>query len=143
MQDKMTEAFNNQTRQLFEPMRKLNSLMLNNMEKMTQYQLEAMKRYSQMGTDRIRSATEIEDAESMRDFGTRQAEMMNELSQQMQEDARAMGEMSLQFKSEMEKLFSEAGQKMTDQANAAAKGEQQSGKSEQPAKSTSQGSRKS
>jgi len=142
MQDKMTEAFNNQTRQLFEPMRKLNSLMLNNMEKMTQYQLEAMKRYSQMGTDRIRSATEIEDAESMRDFGTRQAEMMNELSQQMQEDARTMGEMSLQFKSEMEKLFSEAGQKMTDQANAAAKGEQ-AGKSEQSAKSTSQGSRKS
>lgn len=142
MQDKMTEAFNNQTRQLFEPMRKLNSLMLNNMEKMTQYQLESMKRYSQMGTERIRSATEIEDAESMRDFGTRQAEMMNELSQQMQEDARAMGEMSLQFKSEMEKLFSEAGQKMTDQANAAAKGEQ-ADKSEQPAKSTSQGSRKS
>lgn len=111
MQDKMMDAFNAQTRQMFEPMRKMNSLMLNNMEKMTQYQLEAMKRYSQMGTERIRSATEINDAESLRDFGTKQAEMMNELSQQMQEDARVMSEMSLQFKSEMEKLFSEAGQK--------------------------------
>ena len=58
MQDKMMDAFNAQTRQMFEPMRKMNSLMLNNMEKMTQYQLEAMKRYSQMGTERIRSATE-------------------------------------------------------------------------------------
>ena len=113
MQDKMMDAFNAQTRQMFEPMRKMNSLMLNNMEKMTQYQLEAMKRYSQMGTERIRSATEINDAESLRDFGTKQAEMMNELSQQMQEDARVMSEMSLQFKSEMEKLFSEAGQKMS------------------------------
>ncbi|HAV44314.1 MAG TPA: phasin family protein, partial [Halomonas sp.] len=45
MQDKMMDAFNAQTRQMFEPMRKMNSLMLNNMEKMTQYQLEAMKRY--------------------------------------------------------------------------------------------------
>ncbi|MGV7445649.1 phasin family protein, partial [Mycobacterium kansasii] len=70
------DAFSTQTRQMFEPMRKMNSLMLNNMEKMTQYQLEAMKRYSQMGTERIRSATEIDDAESLRDFGTKQAEMM-------------------------------------------------------------------
>ena len=136
MQDKMMDAFNAQTRQMFEPMRKMNSLMLNNMEKMTQYQLEAMKRYSQMGTERIRSATEINDAESLRDFGTKQAEMMNELSQQMQEDARGMSEMSLQFKSEMEKLFSEAGQKMSEQVSATAKGEQ-------PAKASSQSSRKS
>ena len=135
MQDKMMDAFNAQTRQMFEPMRKMNSLMLNNMEKMTQYQLEAMKRYSQMGTERIRSATEINDAESLRDFGTKQAEMMNEL-QQMQEDARVMSEMSLQFKSEMEKLFSEAGQKMSEQVSATAKGEQ-------PAKASSQSSRKS
>ncbi|WP_404473887.1 phasin family protein [Vreelandella venusta] len=136
MQDKMMDAFNTQTRQMFEPMRKMNSLMLNNMEKLTQYQLEAMKRYSQMGTERIRSATEINDAESLRDFGTKQAEMMNELSQQMQEDARVMGEMSMQFKSEMEKLFNEAGQKMSEQATSAAKGEQ-------PAKASSQSSRKS
>ncbi|MCL5426304.1 phasin family protein [Halomonas sp. NPDC076908] len=136
MQDNMMDNFNAQTRQMFEPMRKINSLMLNNMEKMTQYQLEAMKRYSQMGTERIRSATEIQDAESLRDFGTKQAEMMNELSQQMQEDARVMSEMSLQFKSEMEKMFSEAGQQMSDKAKAAAKGEQ-------PAKASSQSSRKS
>ncbi|SDO02318.1 phasin family protein [Vreelandella arcis] len=139
MQDKMMDAFNAQTRQMFEPMRKMNSLMLNNMEKMTQYQLEAMKRYSQMGTERMRSATEIEDAEGLKDFGAQQAAMMNELSQQMQEDARVMSEMSLEFKSEMEKLFGEAGKQMADQANATAKGE----KSEQPAKASSQSSRKS
>lgn len=136
MQDKMMDAFNAQTRQMFEPMRKINSLMLNNMEKMTQYQLEAMKRYSQMGTERIRSATDVQDAESLRDFGAQQAAMMNELSQQMQEDARVMSEMSLEFKAEMEKLFGEAGKQMADQASSAAKGEQ-------PAKASSQSSRKS
>lgn len=136
MQDKMMDAFNAQTRQMFEPMRKINSLMLNNMEKMTQYQLEAMKRYSQMGTERLRSASDVEDAEGLRDFGAQQAAMMNELSQQMQEDARVMSEMSLEFKAEMEKLFGEAGKQMADQASSAAKGEQ-------PAKASSQSSRKS
>jgi len=136
MQDKMMDAFNTQTRQMFEPMRKVNSLMLNNMEKMTQYQLEAMKRYSQMGTDRMRSASEIDDADDLRDFAAKQAEMLNELSQQMQEDARTMGEMSMEFKTEMEKLFSEATQQMNDQVNTAA-----AKKDKAPAKSTSQASR--
>lgn len=136
MQDKMMDAFNTQTRQMFEPMRKVNSLMLNNMEKMTQYQLEAMKRYSQMGTDRMRSASEIDDADDLREFAAKQAEMLNELSQQMQEDAKTMGEMSMEFKTEMEKLFSEATQQMNDQVKTAA-----TKKDETPAKATSQASR--
>ena len=119
MQDKMIENFNEQTRQFFEPMRKLNSLMLDSMERMTEYQMESMKRYSQMGTERMRDATEVKDAEDLRDFGTRQAEMMNELSKQMLEDARALGEMSMQFKAELEKLYAESGQQLAEQAQQA------------------------
>lgn len=153
MQDKMMESFNEQTRQFFEPMRRLNSLLLGNMEKMTEYQLEAMKRYSQMGTERMRSATEIKDAEDLREFGTEQAQMMNELSQQMMEDAKALSEMSQAFKNELEQLFTETGQQMSEQARqagesakeatsgAAAKKEEASAKSEAPAKATSQASR--
>lgn len=119
MQDKTFDAFNEQTRQFFEPMRKLNSLMLQNMERVSEYQMESLKRYSQMGTERLRDATEITDAESLRDFGTRQAEMMNELSQQMLEDARTLGEMSLKFKAELEQLYTESGQAFAEQAGQA------------------------
>ncbi|MBD3897137.1 phasin family protein [Halomonas sp. ML-15] len=137
MQDKMFTAFNEQTRGFFEPMRKLNSLMLNNMEKMTQYQLESMKRYSQLGTERLRDASEIKDAEDIREFGTRQAEIMSELSNQMLEDARAMTELSMQFKSEMEQLFGEAAEKAAAQAEEATKA------TTTPAKASSQASKKS
>ncbi len=122
MQDKTFDDFNEQTRQFFEPMRKLNSLMLQNMERVSEYQMESLKRYSQMGTERLRDASEITDAESLRDFGTRQAEMMNELSQQMLEDARTLGEMSLQFKTELEKLYTESGQAWAEQAGQATQG---------------------
>ncbi|WP_299236127.1 phasin family protein [uncultured Halomonas sp.] len=132
MQDKMIENFNEQTRQLFEPMRKLNSLMLNNMEKLSQYQMESLKRYSQMGTERMRDASEVQDADSLRDFGARQAEMMNELSQQMMADAKALSEMSLEFKAEMEKLFTEQAKAMGEaakQTSAADSGEPAKAKS--------------
>ncbi|RAH37982.1 phasin family protein [Halomonas sp. SL1] len=146
MQDKTFDAFNEQTRQFFEPMRKLNSLMLQNMERVSEYQMESLKRYSQMGTERLRDATEVTDAESLRDFGTRQAEMMNALSQQMLEDARTLGEMSLQFKAELEQLYTESGQ-AAEAAKPAAAAKPTADKSEAaekpaPAKSTSQATRK-
>lgn len=145
MQDKMLDNFNQQTRRFFEPMRKLNSVMLGNMEKMTEYQLEAMKRYSQMGTERMRSASEIKDVRDLQEFGAQQAEIMRELSQQMMEDAQAMGEMSQQFRSELEKLFGEVSQQISEQAPAASAGakEEETGKADAPAKATSQASRKS
>lgn len=119
MQDKMIEAFNEQTRQFFEPMRKLNSLMLNNMEKLTQYQMESMKRYSQLGTERLRDASEVSDSDSLQAFSARQAEVMNQLSQQMLEDAKALSEMSLAFKAELETLFAEQA-KVVEQAQKGA-----------------------
>ena len=118
-QDQFFNAFTEQTRNFFEPMRKLNGLMLDNMEKMTQFQLESMKRYSQMGTERLRSASDIKSADDMRDFATRQSELMSELSQQMMDDARAMTELSLAFREELEKAFSDVGRQAMEQVNAA------------------------
>ncbi|WP_027966282.1 phasin family protein [Halomonas halocynthiae] len=113
MQNTMIDNLNDQTRQLFEPMRKLNSLMLSNMQRMTEYQMESMQRYSQMGTERMRdAAAQLSDKPAMSEQGVkalsaRQAEVMSELSQQLMEDANAFSEMNLQFKSELETLFLE------------------------------------
>lgn len=138
MQDKILDALNEQTRQLFEPVRKFNSLMLSNMEKLTQYQMESMKRYSQLGTERLRDASEVDDADDLRDFGTRQVEMINALSRQMLEDAQALSELSLQFKAELETLFAEAGLQAVSQAQQATTGEPAE---KAPAKASSQSSR--
>ncbi|MDT8895345.1 phasin family protein [Halomonas sp. I1] len=140
MQDKMIDAFNEQAREFFTPMRKLNTLMLDNMERVTQYQLDAMKRYSQMGSSRLRDAADVSDAEQFRDFGTRQVEMMTELSNQMLEDARAMSEMSLRFKSELEALYGESSQVMAESMSES--GAEAPKEATGPAKATSQASRK-
>lgn len=113
MQNRMIDNLNDQTRQLFEPMRKLNSLMLNNMQRMTEHQMETMRRYSQMGTERMRDATaQLSGKQDMSEQGfkalsSRQEAMMNELSQQLMDDAKAFSEMNLQFKAELETMFAE------------------------------------
>lgn len=146
-QDKTFNALAEQTRSFFEPMRKLNGLMLDNMEKMTQFQLDSMKRYSQLGTERMRAASEIRDAEDMRDFTTRQTELMSELSRQMMDDARTMTELSMEFRGELEKAFSDVSQKAfakagnaTQQASEAGKSTAESAKASSSSSSSSRGS---
>jgi len=101
-------AFADQTKNMYAPMRKLNALMVENMEKMTDFQIEALKSYSKMGVNQMKNATEVKDAESVRDFTAAQAELMSTLSKKVLEDAKSMADMSMEFKQEVEKIVEEA-----------------------------------
>lgn len=108
MQDKIMNAFTEQTKNMYAPMRKMNALMVENMEKMTDFQIEALKSYSKMGVNQLKNATEIKDAESVRDFTASQAELMSTLSKKVLEDAKSMADMTMEFKQEVEKIVEES-----------------------------------
>lgn len=108
MQDKVMNAFSEQTKNMYNPMRKINALLVENMEKMTDFQLEALKAYSQMGLTQMKQATSVKDADGVRDYSTSQAEMMSTLSKKVLEDAKTMADMSMEFKAEIEKIMEES-----------------------------------
>ena len=72
-----------------------------------------------------------------------QADMLNALSKQMLEDARAMADISLKFKSELEDMMAEAGQNAADQASENMKSASESAKASEPAKASSGGNQSS
>lgn len=125
MQEKMMNAFSEQTKNMYNPLRKINALLVENMEKMTDFQLEALKSYSHMGLSQMKQATEVKDADSVRDYSTSQAELMSALSKKVLEDAKTMADMSMEFKAEVEKILEEsraqAFNKAADETKAAAK----------------------
>jgi phasin family protein len=108
MQDKIMNAFADQSKNMYAPMRKLNALMVENMEKMADFQIEALKSYSKLGVNQLKNATEVKDAESVRDFSASQAELMSTLSKKVLEDAKSMADMSMEFKQEVEKIVEDA-----------------------------------
>ncbi|OPX55801.1 phasin family protein [Oceanospirillum multiglobuliferum] len=108
MQDKIMNAFSEQTKNMYAPMRKLNALMVENMEKMTEFQIEALKSYSKMGVNQLKNAAEVKDAESVRDFTAAQTELMSTLSKKVLEDAKSMADMTMEFKQEIEKIVEES-----------------------------------
>jgi len=113
-------AFTEQTKNMYAPMRKMNALMVENMEKMTDFQIEALKSYSKMGVNQLKNATEIKDAESVRDFTASQAELMSTLSKKVLEDAKSMADMTMEFKQEVEKIVEESRASATAAAAPAA-----------------------
>lgn len=125
IQEKVISAFTEQSKSLYGPLRKINSLLVENLEKTTEFQLDALKSYSRLGLSQLKQATEVKDADSVRDYSASQAELFSTLSKKVLEDAKTLADLSIQFKSEVEKVLEEsraqAFSKAAEETKAAAK----------------------
>lgn len=119
MQENILNAFAEQTKNLYSPMQKFSALFVGNMEKMTEFQLNAIKSYAEVGIDQMKKAAEIKDADSMRSFSSSQAEATTELNKKIMEDAKSLSEMATEFKGEVEAIMEEARGTATSAAAAA------------------------
>lgn len=107
MQDNILNAFAEQAKTMYAPMSKFNSLFVDNMEKMTEFQLNAIKSYADMGVEQLKQASEIKDAESMQAFTTAQAEAASSLNKKIMDDAKALSDMAMDFKAKVEGIMEE------------------------------------
>lgn len=108
MQDTILNAFSEQAKNLYAPMSKFNSLYVENMEKMTEFQLNSIKSYAELGLDQMKKASEVKDPESMRTYTAAQAETATALNKKIMEDAKTFSDMAMEFKGQVETLMEEA-----------------------------------
>ena len=113
MQENIMNAFAEQTKALYGPMVKLNQLLVDSMEKMTEFQLESVKSYSQIGLGQMRQAADIKDFETFRDYSQSHMEAANHINQKIMEDAKVLSQMSAEFKQEVEKIFQQMNERKT------------------------------
>lgn len=97
--------FNGDTQKMFEPWTKLNQAFLKNAETMTEFSLNTIKSYSEMGLENMRQVAGIDSAESAKAFGDKQAEMLNDISQKMLADAQRMSELGSTMQDEIMKVM--------------------------------------
>lgn len=121
MQENILNAFAEQAKSMYAPLSKFNSLFVENMEKMTEFQLNAIKTYAEMGMEQMKKAAEVQDADSMRHFTSAQAETASALNKKVMEDAKALSDMALEFKTQVEGLMEEARSTAAATATTAAK----------------------
>ena len=99
--------FNESAQKMFEPWTKLNQAFLKNAEMMTEFSLNTIKTYAEMGLDNMRQVSEIDSPEAAKDFSSKQAEMLNTISQKMLADAQRMTELGSSMHDDVMKVMSE------------------------------------
>lgn len=108
MQENILNAFAEQAKTMYSPMTKFNSLIVDNMEKMTEFQMNAIKSYADLGIEQMKKAADVKDAESMQAFTAAQAEVASGLNKKIMDDAKAMSDMAMDFKTQVEGIMEEA-----------------------------------
>lgn len=108
MQENIMNAFTEQAKSFYSPLNKLNSLMVGNMEKMTEFQLNAIKSYADITMSQMKKAVDVKDADSMREFSSAQAEVAGTVNKKIMEDAKALSDIATEFKTQVEAIWEEA-----------------------------------
>ncbi len=108
MQENIMNAFTEQTKNFSEPMAKFNSLLVDSMEKMTEFQLNAIKSYASINLGQMKKVADVKDAESLRTFSTSQTEVTATVNKKIMEDAKQISEMANEFKGQVESIWAES-----------------------------------
>ncbi|MEE4251269.1 MAG: phasin family protein [Alcanivoracaceae bacterium] len=102
MNQEFLKNLTEQTKNIFAPLQRYNQTMIENMEKVTEYQLSALKNYSDMGLSQLKLVTQLDEKSDIADLGSRQIAWLNTLSKSILEDAQRMAELGSEIKDSLE-----------------------------------------
>ena len=107
MFENIFEKTNVQFAELLGPARKFNALVLDNLEKVANFQLEAARSYTGLGIEQLRSALEVSDAQSLQAYVASQQKAAEAVSKKLSSDAETLAALSKDFTVEVQKLAQE------------------------------------
>ncbi len=107
MNHQFFDNLNDNTRKMYEPWSRFNQAMLRNAEKMTDFSLETMRHYSQMGLEQLRNVSSVDSPEAASNFTQKQTELLNELGQKMLADAQRLTELGNEIRNEVMNAMNE------------------------------------
>lgn len=86
------------------PVVKANKLAVANLEKLVNFQFEALRSYADLGLNQFKAAAEVSDVTSLQGFYASQVDAFNVLRKKVLDDAQALVDLSTGFKAEFDKL---------------------------------------
>ncbi|WP_242464524.1 phasin family protein [Halorhodospira abdelmalekii] len=96
-----------QMQKMFEPARKMSTLMLDHAEKIMHLNLDAARAYNNLATEQVRNALAIRDLESLQACLNSQGKVMQTVSSKLSEDANTLADLSKNMGEEVQKIARE------------------------------------
>ncbi len=90
------------------PMVKANKLAVVNFEKLVGFQMGALRGYAELGLERMKAASQINDPQSCQAFLNDQLQVAEVVGQKLLDDAKALADLGAGFKADLDALVKES-----------------------------------
>ena len=104
MYEQLLAQLTEQSQKFAEPVSEITSLTVDYIEKLSQFQVNAVKSYTDLGMDQLKNAADIKDAESLQAFIQKQTEVATSVSKKIAEDAQTLAKMGEVFANDIQAL---------------------------------------
>ncbi|BAU56753.1 phasin family protein [Halorhodospira halochloris] len=122
--DDMIKQMNSQWGNYLEPMRQINGKALEHWEKVTEYQIDMARRYTDAAVGHMREAASLQSPEQVQDYMRKGSEAIRETADALAKDTRTLTEMGQAMAQDMQKAMREHSGNLSAPFNTAAKGKQ-------------------
>ena len=99
---------NVQTEKYFEPVREINALALENVEKLLDIQLNSFNDTTRLGVEQLKSAVDIKDVDSLKKYITGQTEIVKTLGERFVKDTQSALEIGAGYTDKVQQIMTEA-----------------------------------
>jgi len=96
-----------QLEDLMVPARKFQGLLVDHFGKLADFQMDALRAYTDMGLEQLRAVKNIDDAKSFQDYIAGQSKVAKTLSEKLSQDVNTLTALSKDFGAEVQKLAQE------------------------------------
>ncbi len=114
---------NVQTEKYLEPVREINTLALENVEKLLDIQLKSINDTTRLGVEQLKSAADIKDVDGLKKYFTDQAELAKSLGERFVKDTQAALELGTSYTDKVQQIMTETIKPETIMKAAAARTE--------------------
>ena len=96
-----------QTEKYFEPVREINALALENIEKLLDIQLKSIDDTTRLSVEQLKSAVEIKDVDGLKKYITDQAEIAKSLGERFAKDTQTALEIGASYTDKVQRIVTE------------------------------------
>jgi phasin family protein len=93
---------------MFAPIRELNNVAVENIEKIVNIQMKALEETSKAGVESLKGAAAVSDLEGLKTYLTNQAEVSRQLTERALADTKSVMELGNSYNSEVQKVVKDA-----------------------------------
>lgn len=116
MYTEMFEKTNAQVEEMMNPLRKAQNTMLDHVARIADFQVEAVKHYSELSIDNLRALKDINDPQSLQAYVTKQTDVAKSLGEKVTADMNEFVKINRGFAEEMQKLAQDGVTAASEQA---------------------------